>query len=136
MQGSGKSTLAASYAARGYLRLNRDELGGTLAALARRLDRELASGARHVVIDNTYPSRASRALVVDVARRRGVAVHCVVMATSIEDAQANAVSRILARHGGLLMPGGAGAPNELARRRDRSAGAVPVSPRVRGAARR
>jgi len=123
IQGSGKSTLAERYAARGYRRLNRDELGGTLADLARQLDRELAGGERRVVIDNTYPSRASRALVVDVARRHGIAVHCVVMATSLEDAQANAVGRIVARHGRLLMPGGAGEVNELARAKE-------IDPRV------
>jgi aryl-alcohol dehydrogenase-like predicted oxidoreductase/predicted kinase len=114
MPASGKSTLAAEYAARGYLRLNRDDERGTLLELARRLDRELAGGARRVVIDNTYPSRASRAPVIEVARRHGVAVRCVVLATSLEDAQANAVARILARHGRLLMPG-RGTDNELAR---------------------
>lgn len=114
MPASGKSTLAASYAARGYLRLNRDELGGPLIALARALDRALAGGARRVVLDNTYPTRASRAPVIEVARRRGAIVRCVVMATSLEQAQANAVTRILARHGRLLMPGGPG-ENELSR---------------------
>ena len=116
MPASGKSTLAASYAARGYLRLNRDELGGSLIALARRLDRELAGGARRVVIDNTYPTRASRAPVIEVARRHGAEVRCLVLATTLEQAQANAVARILARHDRLLMPGPGGpAGNELAR---------------------
>jgi histidinol phosphatase-like enzyme len=118
MQGSGKSTVAASYAARGYLRLNRDELGGRLIALARRLDHELAHGARRVVIDNTYASRASRAPVIDIARRHGAVVRCVVMATSLEDAQTNAVARILARHGRLLMPGAGSEINELARAKE------------------
>jgi aryl-alcohol dehydrogenase-like predicted oxidoreductase/predicted kinase/histidinol phosphatase-like enzyme len=116
MPASGKSTLAADLAARGYLRLNRDELGGSLIDLARRLDRELAAGARRVVIDNTYPTRASRAPVIEVARRHGAGVRCVVLETSLEDAQANAVARILARHGRLLMPGAPGQPpGELAR---------------------
>jgi predicted kinase len=113
MPASGKSTLAAAWAARGYLRLNRDEIGGSLLALARRLDRELARGARRIVVDNTYPTRASRAPVIEVARRHGATVRCLVMATSLEQAQANAVARILSRHGRLLMPGGAGG-NELA----------------------
>jgi hypothetical protein len=108
MPASGKSTLAEDHAARGYLRLNRDELGGSLIALARRLDRELARGARRIVIDNTYPTRASRAPVIEVARRHGAAVRCLVMTTSLEQAQANAVARILARHGRLLMPGAPG----------------------------
>ena len=114
MPASGKSTVAADLATRGYLRLNRDERGGTLLALARQLGRELAAGARRVVIDNTYASRAARAPVVEIARRHGATVRCVVLATSLEDAQANAVARILDRHGRLLMPG-AGPDNELAR---------------------
>lgn len=117
MPGSGKSTLAAGYAARGYLRLNRDEIGGPLIAIARQLDRALGHGTRRVVIDNTYPSRASRAPVIEVARRHGAQVRCVVMTTSLEDAQTNAVARILARHGRLLMPDGDGG-NELGRARE------------------
>lgn len=114
MPASGKSTLAADHAAQGYLRLNRDELSGPLIEIARRLDRELTGGARRVVIDNTYPSRASRAPVIEVARRHGASVRCLVLDTSLEDAQANAVARILARHGRLLMPG-SGNDNELGR---------------------
>jgi hypothetical protein len=114
MPASGKSTLAADYEARGYLRLNRDQIGGTLIAIARRLDHELAGGARRVVIDNTFPSRASRAPVIEIARSHALPVRCVVLATSLEDAQANAVARIISRHGRLLMPG-AGPDNELGR---------------------
>ncbi|HEY5949025.1 MAG TPA: aldo/keto reductase, partial [Kofleriaceae bacterium] len=44
MPAAGKTTLAIDYAARGYVRLNRDERGGTLLDLARVLDRELAAG--------------------------------------------------------------------------------------------
>jgi aryl-alcohol dehydrogenase-like predicted oxidoreductase/histidinol phosphatase-like enzyme len=114
MPASGKSTIAERYAADGYVRLNRDERGGSLIALARELDRALAGGARRIVVDNTYPTRASRAPVLEVAQRHGAAVRCLAMATSLEDAQHNAVLRILARHGRLLMPGSRG-DNELAR---------------------
>ena len=117
MPASGKSTLAAAYEARGYLRLNRDQIGGPLIAIARRLDEELSRGARRVVIDNTYPSRASRAPIIEIAQRHGIGVRCLVLATSLEDAQANAVARIIARHGRLLMPG-AGADNELGRAKE------------------
>jgi FMN phosphatase YigB (HAD superfamily) len=44
-------------------------------------------------------------------------VRCVVVATSLEDAQANAVARIIARHGRLLMPG-VGTDNELGRAKE------------------
>jgi aryl-alcohol dehydrogenase-like predicted oxidoreductase len=106
--GAGKSTLAADLVARGYHRLNRDEQGGKLAKLAVMLDGALAGGERHVVLDNTYPTRAMRAPVIEAARRHGVAVRCVVLETSNEDAQVNAINRLLDRYGHL--PG----PDELA----------------------
>jgi aryl-alcohol dehydrogenase-like predicted oxidoreductase len=106
--GAGKSTIAAELVAAGYARLNRDELGGSLARLAVRLDGALAGGERRVVLDNTYPARALRAPVIAAARRYGVGVRCIELATSIEDAQVNAVKRLLDRYGHL--PG----PEELA----------------------
>ena len=44
--GAGKSRLAADYVERGYARLNRDERGGSLRALADELDEQLAAGVR------------------------------------------------------------------------------------------
>ena len=44
--GAGKSRVAEEHVARGYLRLNRDERGGSLRELADALDEQLASGAR------------------------------------------------------------------------------------------
>src|SRR4051794_13165225 len=41
--GAGKSRLAAEYVERGYVRLNRDERGGSLRALAEELDEQLAA---------------------------------------------------------------------------------------------
>jgi aryl-alcohol dehydrogenase-like predicted oxidoreductase/histidinol phosphatase-like enzyme/predicted kinase len=102
LPGSGKSTMAREFAARGYLRLNRDETGGSLRALVPALDRALASGTPRVVLDNTYVSRASRAAVIQAATARGVAVRCVWLSTSVPDAQVNAVTRIVERYGKLL----------------------------------
>ncbi len=101
---AGKSTHVAQYTARGYARLNRDERGGTLDGLARALDALLTDGVRRVVLDNTYAARAARARVVAVARRHDVPVRCVLLDTSLEDAQANAVGRLLDLHGRLLEP--------------------------------
>jgi histidinol phosphatase-like enzyme/predicted kinase len=102
LPGAGKSTLARELAAGGYLRLNRDDAGGTLRGLVPALDAALASGTSRVVLDNTYMSRASRAAVIQAAAARGVAVRCIWLATSIADAQVNAVSRMLERFGELL----------------------------------
>lgn len=102
LPGSGKSTMAREFVGRGYLRLNRDQAGGTLRGLVPALDRALASGTPRVVLDNTYVSRASRAPVIQAASARGVAVRCLWLSTSVADAQVNAVTRIVERYGRLL----------------------------------
>lgn len=102
--GAGKTTRVRDYVERGYERLNRDERGGTLKKLAADLDRALAAGARRAVLDNTYAARASRHEVIEIAHRHGLPVRCVWLDTSIEDAQINAVERMIARHGRLLGP--------------------------------
>jgi hypothetical protein len=102
MPGAGKSSLAEQFS--NHVRLNRDERGGTLAKLAEELDRQLAAGATRVVLDNTYPSRSSRAQVIKIARRHGLPVRGIVLDTPLHDAQHNAAARILARHGRLLEP--------------------------------
>ena len=114
MPGAGKSTLAEDYVARGYTRLNRDERGGTLAELARDVDRAIADGAERVVVDNTYGSRSSRAPLISIANRHGMTARCIAITTPLEQAQANAVARMLARHGRLLEPSELGARGELA----------------------
>ena len=102
--GAGKSMLAESWVSRGYTRLNRDAEGGTLADLLPELDRRLASGERRLVLDNTYPRRESRFDVIETARRHGVPVRCLWLETTLEQAQVNAVRRMVARHGRLLEP--------------------------------
>ncbi len=102
--GAGKSTHVSRYVEEGYLRFNRDERGGTLRGLARQLERALAGGARHAVLDNTYPTRATRHEVIEAAWSHGVPARCVWLDTSIEDAQINAVTRMLDRYGKLLDP--------------------------------
>lgn len=92
---AGKSTVAEAFVTRGYLRLNRDEAGGSLRELLPALDRALASESPRVVLDNTYVSRKSRASVIQAARARGVGVRCVWLATALEDAQTNAAWRIV-----------------------------------------
>ncbi len=102
LAGAGKSTLAAGFVADGYHRLNRDEAGGTLRGLVPALERARGEGAARFVLDNTYVTRKSRAPVIAAARRLGLAARCIHLATSIEDAQINAVTRLIARHGRLL----------------------------------
>ncbi len=114
--GSGKTRLAASFVERGYERLNRDSLGGTLAGIARRLEDRLAAGTKRLVLDNTYVTRASRSEVVRVAHASGATVRCIHLETPSHEAHVNVAWRMLERHGELL--GGA----ELAKRAKKDAG--------------
>jgi histidinol phosphatase-like enzyme/predicted kinase len=101
---AGKSTVAQRFLSEGYVRLNRDEAGGTLASLLPALDRAMAAGATRIVLDNTYVSRKSRAAVIQAAAQRGCSVRCIWLSTGLEDAQVNAAWRIVTRHNRLLAP--------------------------------
>ena len=125
LPGAGKSTLAEDFASWGYLRLNRDEAGGTLRGLIPALERALASGTPRIVLDNTYVSRASRGAVVQAASSHGVATRCVWLSTSVADAQVNAVSRLVRRYGKLLDVA------EMATHRRRDPAALPPTTQFR-----
>ena len=102
--GAGKSRLAEGHVARGYERLNRDERGGSLRELAAALDELLAAGARRIVLDNTYLTRASRSYAVDAAARYGASARCIWIDTPLAQAQVNLVERLLERFGSLPTP--------------------------------
>ena len=102
--GAGKSRVADEYVARGYVRINRDERGGALRAVADALDEELSAGARRVVLDNTYLTRASRSYVIETASRHGLRARCVWLDTPLDQAQVNLVGRLLDWFGSLPAP--------------------------------
>jgi aryl-alcohol dehydrogenase-like predicted oxidoreductase/predicted kinase len=104
VQGAGKSRLAAEYVERGYLRLNRDERGGSLRDVATALDEALAAGSRKVVLDNTYLTRVIRSYAVESAARHGVPVRCVWLEAPLAQAQVNLVDRLLERFNALPTP--------------------------------
>lgn len=60
--------------------------------------------ARRIVLDNTYARRADRGLVIELAHRYGVAVRCEHVSISLEQAQRQAVQRMLEAHDRLLEP--------------------------------
>jgi aryl-alcohol dehydrogenase-like predicted oxidoreductase/predicted kinase len=102
--GAGKSRAARGYESRGYARLNRDERGGSLRDLAGALETAVAGGARQLVLDNTYLTRASRSHPIEVATRAGLAVRCVWIDVPLAQAQINLVQRLLDRFDALPSP--------------------------------
>ena len=102
--GAGKSRVAEQYVARGYVRLNRDELGGSLPELASTLDEQLADGVRRVVLDNTYLTRAQRSYAIQAATRNRASIRCIWLDTPLAQAQVNLVERLLDRFGSLPSP--------------------------------
>ena len=102
--GAGKSRVAGEYVERGYVRLNRDERGGTLRALVVPLEEALALPEPRVVLDNTYLTRDSRSYVLDAAVRHGALVRCVWLDTPLAQAQVNLTARLLDRFGQLPGP--------------------------------
>ncbi len=101
---SGKTSRVRGFTERGYVRLNRDEVGGKLDDLLPLLERGLDAGERHFVLDNTYPSSQSRAGVLQLGQRHDVPVRCVHIDIPEGEALFNASKRMLARQGRLLDP--------------------------------
>lgn len=100
---SGKSTWAEAHF-KNHRRVNRDALGDkSLEDLVAITERHLDEGAP-VVLDNTYGTRESRASLLALAKRRGVAARCVWLDSTIEEAQYNAAERLVRKHGRLPSP--------------------------------
>ena len=104
LPGAGKTTAAQTFVAQGYTRVNRDEQGGSLRGLVPAIAGLVESGHTHLVLDNTYVTRKSRAPLVTAAAGAGLPLRCVWLTTSVEDAQVNACWRMLERYGRLLEP--------------------------------
>lgn len=101
---AGKTTLAQEYLAKGYFRINRDEIGGKLKDLPPLVEQAVASGHTNIVLDNTYRDVESRAGIVAIGKKLGIPVKCVWLDTSFEDAQYNACKRMVQKFGKLLGP--------------------------------
>jgi aryl-alcohol dehydrogenase-like predicted oxidoreductase/predicted kinase len=102
--GAGKSRTADRFVAAGYVRLNRDERGGTLTEIAAALDGALREGETRAVLDNTYLTRAQRSLVIETAAAHGMPVRCLWLDTPLAQAQVNMIERLLDHFGALPSP--------------------------------
>jgi len=100
----GKTTLVNEFTDQGYLRMNRDSVGGTLDQLAAKARAAISDGREKIVLDNTYLTVESRKSIIAVGDDLGVPVRCVWLATSFEDAQLNACLRQCKMTGDVLTP--------------------------------
>ena len=104
IMGAGKSELVESYVDTGYVRLNRDLIGGKLDDLVPLMEHQFANGITRVVLDNTYPTRLSRAPVIEAARRWNIPIRCRFLDTPIQEAYINICRRMVAKYGMPLGP--------------------------------
>ena len=101
---AGKTRHVEPHVARGFVRLNRDEVGGRLDDLVPHFEQAVKAGARRFVADNTYPTRGSRASLLEAAARHGIPARCVWLDVPLREARINATLRLLERTGKLLSP--------------------------------
>ena len=97
---SGKSTTVKQFVDRGYTRLNRDSVGGSMDDLNRLAEKTLLD-TDQLVLDNLYPSMESRKVIIALAKRHGIPIRCYVMETTLEDAQLNACLRMIRKYGSI-----------------------------------
>ena len=97
----GKSTVAEEF--KGWERLNRDLLGGSVSDLVPRLVDILRDG-KNVVLDNLFTTAAERKPFIEAAKKAGARVECYWIGTSPEDSQFNACRRMYQKFGQVLRP--------------------------------
>lgn len=100
---SGKSTITKELVNKGAVSLNRDTEGGTIAALLPKMESLLKAG-KDVVLDNLFATAEVRKPFIEMAAKYGADISCLLMGTSIEDAQFNAVSRAIGLIGKFPTP--------------------------------
>lgn len=101
---AGKTTYVQEYIGQGFHRVNRDELGGKLSDLPKIVEDLYKSGTKNFVLDNTYMDIESRKGIIECAKKLKLPIKCVWLNTSFEDAQFNAVQRMIRKVGRLLDP--------------------------------
>jgi HAD superfamily hydrolase (TIGR01662 family) len=101
---AGKTTYTQNYIDQGYHRVNRDELGGKLYDLPKVVEELHKKGTVRFVLDNTYVDIEARKSIIECAKKLKLPIKCVWLNTSFEDAQFNAVQRMVRKAGRLLDP--------------------------------
>ena len=100
---SGKSTLTKDLVANGAVSLNRDTEGGTIVSLLPKME-ALLQDRKDIVLDNLFPTAEVRKPFIEMAQKHGADISCLLMGTSIEDAQFNVVQRAIGLIGKFPTP--------------------------------
>ena len=98
---SGKGTVAERFKVKGYVHLNRDAAGGKVVDLVPAMTAAVKA-KKSVILDNTFPTVESRQSFITAAKAAKATIRCLLMDTTIEDAQVNACARMMQRYGHLL----------------------------------
>jgi len=98
---SGKTTVTQQFVDQGFIRLNRDDRGGTIIDLIPLMEKALKN-KENVVLDNLFATVDSRAPFIAAAKKCGAEVECHWMQTTIEEAQFNYCMRSMKHHGEVL----------------------------------
>lgn len=106
---SGKSTVSKTLAEQGGVILNRDTEGGTIAGLLPKMEKLLARAnpwprGQDVILDNLFPTAEVRKPFIDLCRFYNTPINCIVMGTTIEEAQFNVVQRAIGLTGKFPTP--------------------------------
>jgi len=99
---SGKGTLSKSYIDQGYVTLNRDTEGGRTLDLIPKME-QLLKADKNIILDNTFPTITVRKPFIELAKKHKASIECLVMGTSIEDAQINCLIRMWDRYGKFFL---------------------------------
>lgn len=100
---SGKTSLTENYIKDGYVNLNRDTEGGTMRSLLPKME-SLLKDNKNIVLDNLFVNIESRKPFIDLAKKYGAEINCLLLDTSIEDSQFNVVSRAIKLTGKFPTP--------------------------------
>lgn len=100
---SGKSTLTKELIAKGMVSLNRDTEGGKIVDLLPKME-SLLNDNKDVVLDNLFALTEVRKPFIELAKKHGADISCLLMGTSIEDAQFNVVQRAIGLLGKFPTP--------------------------------
>ena len=99
---AGKTTIVKDYIIKGYISISRDIDGGKLSDIDNKLKTSIDNGIENIILDNTYINKESRRNVINIGLAANYNVTCIYLDTSMEDAQYNAVTRMIQRHGKLF----------------------------------